>query len=166
MIDPHYARTMARYNAWQNRSLYAAAAGLADAERRRDRGAFWRSIHGTLGHVLWGDRMWMSRWSDMPRPAGGAGEPAALIEDWDALARQRMATDLAIEQWAGALTPADLEGDLRWFSGVLQREFARPRWLLVTHMFNHQTHHRGQVHAMLTAAGAKPEDTDLAFMEG
>src|SRR3954469_7307811 len=59
MITPAYVRLMAQYNAEMNRRLYDAAAQLTDAERKADRGAFWKSIHGTLTHLLWGDTQWM-----------------------------------------------------------------------------------------------------------
>ena len=166
MIDANYVQTMARYNHWQNRSLYAAAEGIGNAERRRDRGAFFGSIHATLDHLLWADRVWMSRWSDVPAPVQGGKDSVRLHEAWDDLARERRAFDGVILAWAANLAPDALAGDLTWFSGGRQMECCKPRWLLVTHFFNHQTHHRGQVHTMLTAAGAKPEDTDLMLMEG
>ena len=166
MIDAAYVQTMARYNRWQNRSLYAAAEGIGDAERRRDRGAFFGSIHATFNHLLWADMIWMSRWSDVPAPSFGGKDSVRLCEDWADLVRERRALDRVILDWAANLAPDALTGDLAWFSGMLQRAFIKPRWLLVTHFFNHQTHHRGQVHAMLTAAGARPEATDLGFMEG
>ena len=68
MITPAYIRTMAEYNAEMNRRLYGAAARLSDAERREPHGAFWGSIHGTLTHILWGDRQWMSRFDGWERP--------------------------------------------------------------------------------------------------
>ena len=64
MISPAYVRLMAEYNAEMNRRLYGAAARLTDAERKADRGAFWKSIHGTLTHILWGDTQWMSRFDN------------------------------------------------------------------------------------------------------
>ena len=84
--------------------------------------------------------------------------------EWRELKRERAALDRTIADWVEQLDPKWLEGDLTWFSGAMQREMTMPKWILVTHMFNHQTHHRGQVHGMLTAAGAKPGDTDLPFM--
>jgi uncharacterized damage-inducible protein DinB len=66
--------------------------------------------------------------------------------------------------WADRLEAAALAGELTWFSGAIGAEVRKPRWLLVTHMFNHQTHHRGQVHCMLTQAGGRPRDTDLPLM--
>ncbi|MCC7283837.1 MAG: damage-inducible protein DinB [Acetobacteraceae bacterium] len=166
MISPAWVRLMADYNAWQNRSLYAAAATLSDDARRQDRGAFFGTIHGTLNHLLWADRVWMSRFDGWERPATGIKGSTALIEEFEALAAARIDADARIIAWAGRLDGAALEGELRWFSGASQREMARPRWIAVTHLFNHQTHHRGQVHAMLTAAGATPEATDLPWMPG
>ena len=59
---------------------------------------------------------------------------------------------------------ADLNGSLGWYSGAVQADIVRPRWALVIQLFNPGTHHRGQVHGMLTAAGARPGDTDVPFM--
>jgi uncharacterized damage-inducible protein DinB len=103
----------------------------------------------------------MARFAGWPKPGGGIRESVALHADFPTLAAERRRADAGIVAWAEALTPDDLEGDLGWFSGAAQREMSRPRSLLVAHMFNHQTHHRGQVHAMLTAAGARTGDTDL-----
>jgi uncharacterized damage-inducible protein DinB len=164
MITPGFARTMAAYNAWQNASLYGAAAGLDDAARKQDRGAFFRSIHGTLNHLMWGDTIWMSRFDGWEKPSVPGQDSARYFDDFDALRAARIAADARIIDWARRLEPASLEGDLTWFSGVSQREMTQPKALLVMHMFNHQTHHRGQAHAMLTAAGARPEATDLPWM--
>jgi uncharacterized damage-inducible protein DinB len=164
MIAPEFARAMARYNRWQNRSLYAAAGALTEEERRKDRGAFFQSIHATLNHLLWADAMWMSRVSDEPKPTVTLKNSVAFCDDWGALTRERAAMDERLIAWADSLDEAWLSADLVWRSGAKQAEIVRPRWLIVVHIFNHQTHHRGQVHAMLTAAGATPEDTDVIFM--
>lgn len=166
MIGPDYVRTMAAYNAWQNRSLYAAAATLADDARRAARGAFWGSIHGTLSHLVWGDQIWMSRFDGWEKPARPIGDSAAEGEDFAAMHDRRVRMDAAIADWAGRVDAAWLAEDLRWFSALANRWSVMPCWLLVTHFFNHQTHHRGQAHAMLTAAGACPEATDLPWMPG
>ncbi len=165
MIGCEHVRLMARYNAWQNRSIYAAADSLDDAARRQARGAFFGSIHGTLSHILWGDRIWMSRFAGTEKPEGGVRESPRLVEDWEELKRQRTAFDDTITRWADGLDPVWLEGRLAWYSGAVGRDLEKPRWQLVTHFFNHQTHHRGQVHAMLTAAGARPDDTDLMLLD-
>ncbi len=89
---------------------------------------------------------------------------ATAISEWNELLKTRAELDGSIIDWAEALDPKWLEGDLTWYSGAMGREVSKPKWALVTHMFNHQTHHRGQVHCMLTQAGVKPEDTDLPFM--
>ena len=164
MIDPAYVQRMARYNRWQNANLYGVAAGLSDAERREERGAFFGSIHKTLSHLLWADQMWMSRFTSLPKPEGGIPQSVSLFPDWDDLTAKRQDFDGAIIGWADDVDALWLEAELSWFSGAIQRDVTMPRWLLVTHFFNHQTHHRGQVHAMLTQAGGRPHDTDLFVM--
>jgi uncharacterized damage-inducible protein DinB len=163
MITPGWVRAMAAYNSEMNRRLYAAADTLEDAARHADGGAFFGSLHGTLCHLLWGDTAWMSRFDGWEKPAIPIAESPRWIADWPALKAARMAADARIEAWAARLKQADLEGDLTWFSGAANREMTRPRWLLITHMFNHQTHHRGQAHALITGAGAKTADTDLPW---
>ncbi|MBN9062595.1 MAG: damage-inducible protein DinB [Rhizobiales bacterium 65-9] len=165
MISVDYARLMARYNEWQNRSLYAAADMLTEEQRRLDRGAFFGSIFDTLNHLLWGDQVWMSRFARTPKPLVGPLRSRVAIDDWSDLKTARADFDAVIVGWASTLDPDWLTGDLKWFSGAAGREMVRPRWQLVAHLFNHQTHHRGQVHAMLTAAGAKPDDTDLMLLD-
>ena len=164
MIDKPYVQLMARYNEWQNANLYGAADKLGDDERKRERGAFFGSIHATLDHLLWGDQIWMSRFAGTPKPkASSIPDSVGMYEAWGDLKRERTAFDQVIIEWADRLDPAGLAGDLTWFSGAVGRELTNPRWLLVTHMFNHQTHHRGQVHCMLTQAGVRPGSTDLPF---
>jgi uncharacterized damage-inducible protein DinB len=87
-----------------------------------------------------------------------------MIPDFDALQAARVETDAAIGEWAGRVTPAWLAEDLVWFSGGAQKEMRRPRAITVVHVFNHQTHHRGQAHALLTRFGADPGATDLPFV--
>ena len=166
MIEPGYARAMAFYNAWQNRSLYAAAAELSNEALVRDTGAFFGSILNTLNHLLWADKVWMSRFSQVERPDVGIGGSTALYDSLDELSGVREAFDQVIVDWAMLVQPAWLAGPLTWFSGAAQAEKSLPAWLCVAHFFNHQTHHRGQIHGMLTAAGCAPEDTDLFLMPG
>jgi uncharacterized damage-inducible protein DinB len=164
MITVDYVRAMAEYNCWQNENLYGTADELSDAARKEQRGAWFGSIHGTLNHLLFGDQIWMSRFAGTPKPkAPGIPESVSMYESWDELKRERAAFDQAILDWAERLDPAWLEGELTWFSGAVGRELTRPKWMLVAHMFNHQTHHRGQVHCMLTQAGTRPGTTDLPF---
>ena len=161
MISREWAVAMARYNAWQNANLYGAADALTDETRRVDRGAFFRSVHGTLSHILWADHVWLSRFTERSRPQTAQAESGGYVADWGDLKSQREDTDDELVRWAASLTPEDIAGEYRWFSGGEGREMAKPMALIVAHVFNHQTHHRGQVHAMLTAAGATPGATDL-----
>jgi uncharacterized damage-inducible protein DinB len=164
MITPAYVRTMAAYNAEMNRRWYAAADTLTDAQRREDRGAFFGSIHGTLCHLVWGDSTWMARFAGWPRPAVPQGDSPGMITDWDVLKATRFDLDARLIGWAGTVTQEWLDEDLAWFSGSIQKDLVMQKGLLVTHMFNHQTHHRGQAHAILTSFGAKTGDTDLPFV--
>jgi uncharacterized damage-inducible protein DinB len=164
MIGPDWCRLMAAYNAEMIRRLYAAADTLDEAARRADGGAFWGSIHGTLSHLLWGDTLWMSRFDGWEKPAVGMKDSPRMIEDWAALKAARADADARIAAWAAGLDEARLAGPLTWFSAIAQRETTLPLWVCVTHFFNHQTHHRGQAHALLTRAGASTGDTDLPWV--
>jgi uncharacterized damage-inducible protein DinB len=164
MITKQYVQEFALYNRWQNQSHYREAGRLTNDQRLADRGTFFKSIHSTLSHILWADQIWMSRFAGTPKPrAKSNAEALTFYASFDELHDDRMAFDQAIIDWSNTLDPSWLNGDLTWFSGIAGRELTRPRWLLVTHMFNHQTHHRGQVHALLTSFGAKPDDTDFPF---
>ncbi len=164
MIDRAYVQRMARYNRWQNENLYGVADRLPAAERQRERGAFFGSIEKTLNHLLWGDQAWMSRFTDVPKPPGRIADSVTAYGDWENLKAERNSFDSRILGWADAVDDAWLEDDMTYFSGAAGRDVTKPRWVLVAHMFNHQTHHRGQVHCMLTQAGGKPSDTDLPFL--
>jgi uncharacterized damage-inducible protein DinB len=157
VITVQHIRAMAAYNRWQNGNLYGAAETLTDAQRREDRGAFFGSIHGTLNHLLWADQIWMSRFSSEipPPPAKRPSESTTRYESWADLVSARTAFDATIIDWAARLDPTWLQGDLTWLSGSAGRDVTKPKWLLVTHMFNHQTHHRGQVQLPADAAGCE-----------
>ncbi len=166
MITPSFVRMMAGYNTHMNGEVYAAAARLPDAARRENRGAFWGSIHGTLSHLIWADQMWMSRFDGWDKPGGTGKQSPDYIPDFAAMQELRSGMDARIEAWAAAVDQDWLNQDQVWRSGITQQEMRRPRGMLVTHMFNHETHHRGQVHAMLTAAGEHTGDTDIWLVAG
>lgn len=162
MISPVHARTMAAYNRWMNQRLYALCAGLGDAERKRDRGAFFKSVHGTLNHLLYGDRAWMSRF--LGRDLGWKGPADELYADFDELRAARDTLDGLIEGWAGRLEERWLAADFTYTSRIDGRTRTFPAWLLVTHLFNHQTHHRGQLTTLLSQMGIDPGVTDLPWL--
>jgi uncharacterized damage-inducible protein DinB len=165
MITADWVRMMARYTQWQNQSVTSAANALPDGDRQAQRGAFFGSIEATLNHLLWGDRIWLNRFAGTPKPrCGSIAESVNEVPDWSRFFLERAATDQAILEWANGLKNSDLNGDLTWFSGAAGREISKPYSFLITHFFNHGTHHRGQINAMLTAAGARTDDTDLFLM--
>ncbi|SLN14171.1 DinB family protein [Pseudooctadecabacter jejudonensis] len=164
MITGQYCRTMAQYNQWQNNGLRNLIKAMDEEELRLDRGAFFGSIFGTLNHVLWADILWLSRFGagDPPDvPAAQHRDMTPNKAEWD---RLRFITDGRINTWAAGLKEVDLTGDLEWYSTMLDKTMRDPKTLCAVHFFNHQTHHRGQIHAMMTAAGQTPIDTDLSLM--
>ena len=164
MIAPAYCSTMARYNQWMNERLYALLSELPDDERKRDCGAFFGSMHGTLNHLLWGDRMWLGRFIDEPcnYPAFGADMYAEFAE----LARERELTDTKMLEWAARVTPAWLDATLSYVSKVDGRRREMPRTVAVLQLFNHGTHHRGQLTTLLSQAGVDYGVTDLFLLPG
>ncbi len=163
---PHadYARVMAAYNRWMNGKLYALCAALPDADRKRDLGAFFRSIHGTLNHVLWGDRVWMGRFTGKDYGKGRIG--LDLFDSFDELAAARHEMDQEIVAWAGSLAGSWLDATISWTSGIDGRRRTLPNWVAVMQLFNHQTHHRGQVTTLLKQLGVDPGETDLPWLPG
>ncbi|MEZ5667846.1 MAG: DinB family protein [Alphaproteobacteria bacterium] len=140
-------RQHAAYNRGANRRLYAVCAGLTDAQRRQDHGAFFGSIHGTLSHILVGDRIWMARFAGATVPSTGLD--AVPFDGFAELRAAREAEDARIEAFFAGLDPAFLDRTIGYVNNE-GRRFDDPVTVLVPHFFNHQTHHRGQVHAMLT----------------
>jgi len=151
-------RTLALYNRLANERLYEACAALSDAARRQDRKAFFRSIHGTLNHILVGDRIWLNRFEGREVPSTNLD--AELYADFETLRQARRAEDARIEAFAAGLTPADLAGSIRYVNNE-GRTLEDPMDLLVAHFFNHQTHHRGQAHDLLCQAGHRGVVLDM-----
>lgn len=150
-------RVMAAYNRQVNRQFYAACASLTEAELKQDRRVFFTSIHGTLNHLLLVDRLWLGGFTDEPVAFGSLDEE--LYADFDELRAERERTDDDIVTWADTLTPAKLEAPMN-------NRLTFPMWLAVTHFFNHQTHHRGQVSALLGQCGLDYGVTDIPWVEG
>ena len=162
MLRAHFL-SLAKYNAWANRRLYDAAAALSDADYRRDRGAFFKSMHGTLNHLLVADRIWMRRFT-------GEGEApdrldAILFEELATLREAREAEDRRIAAYVEGLDEARLAGTIRYRRVSTPEEFEQPLAPALAHFFNHQTHHRGQAHGILTGLTGKAPELDLLYFQ-
>jgi uncharacterized damage-inducible protein DinB len=153
---------LARYNGWMNAKLYECSARLTDAQRKEDVGAFFKSIHGTLNHLLLADNIWMGRFEQRPFAAKSLDQQ--LHADFAELRAAREGMDRRIEAWARSLAAETLAGELRYVSIVNPAPRVMPMWLAVTHFFNHQTHHRGQVTTLLMQRGIDPGVTDLMWL--
>lgn len=162
MITTAYCQLMAQYNEWMNSRLYALCASLPGDELARDRGAFFGSIQATLNHIAYGDLAFLSRFTGDPPTVPEPG--ADLFGTFAALRRERAALDARLLVWSGSLTPAWLADMLTYASKIDGKVRTVPRWILVAHMFNHQTHHRGQVTTLLSQMGHDMGSTDIPFM--
>jgi uncharacterized damage-inducible protein DinB len=152
---------LADYNAWANRVLYAAAADLSDEELHRDTGAFFGSIFATLSHLITADRIWLNRFtSEGPKPKALDERPYDRFTD---LRAARVEEDDRIIRYTRGLTPEAIEQQFT-YSPVSSPEIVTQKlWPALTHVFNHQTHHRGQVHAGLTSLGKPSLSLDLIY---
>ncbi|MEQ1508759.1 MAG: DinB family protein, partial [Myxococcota bacterium] len=161
-------RAFARYNRWMNDKVYDAAARLDDEERKRDRGAFFGSIHNVLNHLLVADRIWLGRLAGRTPEPGFLGVDGIrtldqeLASDFETLRRERAETDAAIDAWVATLSADGLGRTLRMVRRGETLEV--PLWWVVTQLFNHQTHHRGQITTLLHQAGQDVGATDLFAM--
>jgi uncharacterized damage-inducible protein DinB len=158
----HY-RMFAHYNAWANSRLYQAAARLSSEQFRADRGAFFKSVHGTLNHLLVTDRIWMQRFTgegDAPNRLD-----AILFEVFEELRAAREAEDRRISRFVEGLDDRRIEGTIRYRRVSSPEEFEQALALALAHWFNHQTHHRGQVHALLTGLLGQAPELDLLFFQ-
>ncbi|MCC0043775.1 MAG: damage-inducible protein DinB [Brucellaceae bacterium] len=166
MISAEYCQLLARYNHWQNGSLIRAADRLTGDERWLDRGAFFKSIAATFNHLYWADALQLERIKGNERPHETIKHSLAEPSDWQTFKARRTDRDEEIAAWTAALRDMDLLGETAWYVPGSAVRIVKPKALCVVQLFNHQTHHRGQIHAMLTAAGAKPDPTDLPVMPG
>ena len=161
-MKSHFAM-MADYNAWANGRLYRMACQLSDEQYRRDVGAYFKSLHGTLNHIMAADRIWMHRLT-------GTGEypknlSAIIFDDLPSLTAARQLEDRRIVSLVESWSDAQLEElwAYRTLNGTPQKQRRRE---ILAHLFNHQTHHRGQAHAILTVLGvSEPEGLDLLLMQ-
>jgi len=152
-------KMLAGYNAWANGRIYEAAAQLPDSDYRANRGAFFKSLHGTLNHLLVADRIWMKRFT------GDGDAPSALDlipyetlpELW--VARQR--EDRRICDFVESLDDATLSQRFRYTTITNPATVEQELGPALDHFFNHQTHHRGQAHCILTMIGGNKSAPSL-----
>ncbi len=168
-------RLMARYNSWVNANIYEIVATLTEEERQRNLKTFFKSIHGTLNHLLLGDRVWLGRFATGTGCKFHALQTAKLVFEFESLSQilyanfaelrhERLATDRAIEQWMQELEPAMLSARVSYANTT--RSIAREHslWFGLTHFFNHQTHHRAQVTTLLHQLDRDYGTTDFLAM--
>ncbi len=153
----------AAYNRWANAAVYDAAAELSADELARDMGAFFGSLIGTLNHILVADRIWMKRFT------GEGTAPAALDTilhpALPALRVAREAEDARIVEWIDALADKAFTGRFTYLTVTDMRTISQRLAPALAHFFNHQTHHRGQAHAILTALGGSSPTLDLVYFQ-
>jgi uncharacterized damage-inducible protein DinB len=157
-----YAVANAAYNVWMNDKLYRAAGGLPDHERKRNLGAFFKSIHGTLNHLLVADQSWMQRFARQTLTMTSPDQE--LFAEFGELTAARRKMDQTISEWAAELGEDFARMPLRFYSVTYKREHTIPGWAAVVHLFNHQTHHRAQAFTLLTQLGQDAGVTDFPWM--
>ena len=157
-------KIMALYNRWMNERIYAVCAEIPDDERKRDRGAFFKSIHGTLNHLLLGDRLWLGRFKHRPFAVDSLDQE--LYADFETLRAEREQTDAEIVDFIDSLDEDALARPQRFHTIVNPAEHVFPLHHVLLHFFNHQTHHRGQVTTLMKQAGYDPGVTDLMWLPG
>ena len=168
-------RCLAQYNSWSNDRLYRLVASLPETERQRNLGAFFESIHGTLNHLLLGDRIWLGRFATSTCHQFSALQTAKLVFEFESLEQilysdfaelwhERTETDRAIEQWMNELEPEMLSARVHYRNAARGIERNHSLWFGLTHLFNHQTHHRSQATTLLQQLGYDYGATDFLVM--
>ncbi len=133
-------------------------------ELTKYRGAFFGSIHATLNHLLWGDMLWFNRFDpSTPSPKGDLMDSKSLFATHAEWQVERIVTDVRTNAWAKRITKQDLDVELTMFSSDMQADVTEPMGMCVPHFFNHQTHHRGQVTALLTRLALEAPCVDLVY---
>lgn len=156
-----YFLMQARYNRLANQRVIDACTQLSDEDFRRDRFGSYRTIHRTLNHILLSDRTWLARFESVN--FGVRGLDTVLFDDLPAFAEARVSEDKRIERFVGSLSDRALRSVLHYRNSA-GKPFSESLYLLLGHFFNHQTHHRGQIHAMLSQTHVKPISLDMHRM--
>jgi len=164
MNNPDHYNLMSDYNQWMNQALYQVCETIPDAKRKQDLGAFFKSLHSTLNHILWADEIWLGRFAGTIPDLPAIGQD--LYADFNELKTARSETDNKIKQWLNGLDSGWLAGDFSFTSVSDHKTRSGPGWVFVSHMLNHQTHHRGQITTLISQLGFEPPVTDIPWMPG
>lgn len=156
--------TFARYNRWMNEKLYTICESMSDEERKRDLGVPFHSIHGTFNHLLLADRLWLGRFQNNEFHFETLADE--LYSDFGELRRERAKTDDAIDAWIATLSESALSGAFTFHSRSRNQDNTFLLSSVMLHFFNHQTHHRGQITAMIETLGYDCGVTDLLWLPG
>ncbi len=157
-------RHLSDYNRWMNQQLFSVCQEIPDSIRKEDKGAFFRSIHGTLNHLLLVDLIWLTRFQEQPFEFESLEQE--LYQDFDTLRSERQIADDEIDSWINSLTEEQLAEPFKFHSVIKKRECVYPLGHMVMYFFTHQIHHRGQVTTLIKQVGYEPGDTDLLWLPG
>jgi uncharacterized damage-inducible protein DinB len=164
VISAAYCQLLAQYGRWMNERMIAALGPVPDDERKRDRGAFFGSLHRTLNHLVWADATWLARFTGTRYDARAYGTD--LFEGFDDLVRERERLDARLVAWAESVSDDWLASTLEYRAASDGRLRRLPAWVGAVHLFQHATHHRGQLTTLMRQAGIDPGVTDLPAMPG
>lgn len=162
MQDLRYYKVMADYNYWMNIKILSICSEIPEDILRKDMGVPFRSIHGSLNHILWSDRIWLARFHS--QPVTDTSTQTILYESFDELRQAREQTDRDIQQWVDEMTVEWLKSPFSFVSVTDGQTRTLPAWVLAVHLFNHQVHHRGQITALLSQFGYEFGVTDLPWL--
>lgn len=151
---------LAGYNRWANARIFDVAYSLADVDRRRDCQGFFKNLHATLDHVIVAERIWLARWNGDPQPFDDLATP--LHDNFEALEKARIAQDHVLSEMVDRNDDAALAQELSYHN-MAGEPLKLQKGLILLHLFNHATHHRGQCHHMLTQLGADAPVLDMPF---
>lgn len=160
MMRSHLCR-MALYNRWANEQLYTACSHLSNEAYHQPRQAFFGSIHGTLSHIFVGDQLWLARIESLPKPDLTLNDQP--FADLTTLATARRTEDERIVSLTAGYGDKDLASIIRYSMVTQPGDVETPLHLCWLHLFNHQTHHRGQIHDQLSQTDVPPPSLDLIY---
>lgn len=164
MFTMEVFETFSRYSQWMNEKLYTICNAMSEEERTREMGAPFHSIHGTFNHLLLVNRLWLARFQGHDYPIQSLGDE--LYHNFDELHREHIKTDHAVDAWLASLSESALATPFTFHSRSRNQDNTFLLVDLMLHFFNHQTHHRGQITAMIEALGYDCGVTDLLWMPG